>query len=156
MCSSRSNALSRLQRLCSRSEKCVADIRRKLVEWNIPAHEAETLIGQLEAQGFIDEVRYAQAFVRDKSRLAHWGAVKIRAALQAKRIPAAVIAQALQEIDGQQSLDTLILLLQRKNATLKAATVAERYIKLRRFALGKGYEPATVAAAIAFLITNDE
>jgi regulatory protein len=140
--------LPRLQRLCSRSEKCAADIRRKLAEWRIPAPEAAVVLTQLQAQGFIDEARYARAFVRDKHKLAHWGAVKIRAALQAKKIPEATIAEALQEIDGENYRQTLIRLLQRKNATLQAASDAERKIKLLRFALSKGYDTEAAYEAV--------
>ncbi|MDR2361180.1 MAG: RecX family transcriptional regulator [Prevotellaceae bacterium] len=140
--------LPRLQRLCSRSEKCPSDVRRKLAEWRIPAHEADALLQQLQAQGFIDETRYARAFARDKHRLAHWGAVKIKAALQAKKIPADAITEALREIDDTQSLHTLIRLLQRKKTALQAADDAERKIKLWRFAMSKGYDAETAHTAL--------
>ena len=47
-------ALSRLQRLCSRAEKCIADVRRKLLEWEFAPGEASKIIAQLQAGGFVD------------------------------------------------------------------------------------------------------
>ncbi|MDR1406253.1 MAG: RecX family transcriptional regulator [Prevotellaceae bacterium] len=133
-------ALSRLQRLCSRAEKCIADVRKKLQDWNVPASEIPAIITKLQAQGFLDEARYAKAFVRDKNRLSHWGTVKIKQALLSKKIPAALVAEALQEIDREQYKTDLSRLLQRKAATLTAASPADRHARLLRFALGRGYE----------------
>ncbi|MDR3134070.1 MAG: RecX family transcriptional regulator [Prevotellaceae bacterium] len=141
-------ALSRLQQLCSRAEKCIADVQKKLHDWNIPEKEISAIIKKLQAQGFIDEARYAKAFVRDKNRLSHWGTVKIKQALQTKKIPAALIAEALQEIDREKYQDDLVQLLQRKKATLKAASPAEAAAKLLRFALGRGYEYDAAQEAI--------
>jgi regulatory protein len=133
-------ALSRLQQLCSRAEKCVADVQKKLQDWKIPAKEISAIIKKLQTQGFIDEARYAKAFVRDKNGLSHWGTVKIKQALQTKKIPAALISEALQEINGEKYKNDLLQLLRRKEATLKAASPVERTAKLLRFALGRGYE----------------
>ncbi|MDR0729279.1 MAG: RecX family transcriptional regulator [Prevotellaceae bacterium] len=140
--------LRRLQRICSRSEKCPSDIRRKLAEWGVPTHEADGFLTHLQAQGFVDVARYARAFVRDKHRLEHWGARKIKAALQAKKIPEDTITEALREIDNTQSLHTLIRLLQRKNATLRTTSDIELKIKLWQFALRKGYDAKDIGAAM--------
>jgi regulatory protein len=133
-------ALFRLQQLCSRAEKCIADVQKKLHDWKIPASEMPAIIKKLQAQGFVDETRYVKAFVRDKNRLSHWGTVKIKQALHAKKIPATFIAEALQEIDKEKYKSDLVQLLQRKAATLNTSSPAERVAKLLRFALSRGYE----------------
>jgi regulatory protein len=133
-------ALSRLQQLCSRAEKCIADVQKKLYDWKIPASEMPAIIKKLQAQGFLDEARYVKAFVRDKNGLSRWGTVKIKQALQTKKIPAALITEALREIDKEKYKSDLVQLLQRKAATLKAVSPAERVVKLLRFALSRGYE----------------
>ena len=50
---------------------------------------------------FIDDGRYAEAFVRDKLRLSGWGEYKIRTALQRKRIDRELIDAALAQADRQ-------------------------------------------------------
>jgi len=137
-------ALARLQRLCSRSEKCTADIQRKVREWEIPEKEVKSIVTQLQAGKYVDDARYARAFVCDKHKLAHWGIIKIKQALQAKKISAEIIGEALQEINASDYRKELQALLKRKSAALKAASPEERKVKLLRFAVGRGYEYAVV------------
>ncbi len=132
-------ALSRLQQLCSRAEKCTADLQKKLLDWEIAPAEARKIIAALQADGFSDDLRYARAFARDKSRLSRWGLVKIRRALKIKHINDAVIQEALAEIDNLSLHDNLVHLLQLKLKSLKPAPPAEQKVKLLRFALSRGY-----------------
>ncbi|MDR3351322.1 MAG: RecX family transcriptional regulator [Prevotellaceae bacterium] len=141
-------ALSRLQQLCSRAEKCVSDVQKKLHEWHIPANESAAIIKKLQTQDFINEARYTKAFVRDKNTLSQWGTVKIKQALQMKKIPAALIADALQDIDREKYITGLEKLLQRKKASLKAAPPEECTPRLLRFALSRGYEYAIAEEVI--------
>jgi regulatory protein len=76
--------LGRMQALCSRSEKCKADIRMKLGRNGIPEKDIVEILDKLQEEGFIDEQRYAGAFVRDKFRLQGWGPVKIANMLKNK------------------------------------------------------------------------
>ena len=133
-------ALSRLQRLCSRAEKCIADVRRKLLEWEFAPGEASKIIAQLQAGGFVDERRYAKAFVHDKITLSCWGVVKIRKALKDKKIDDEIIREALCSIDKLTQEQTLAYLLSNKEKSLKAIPLANRKIRLLRFALGRGFE----------------
>lgn len=133
-------ALSRLQRLCSRAEKCVADVRRKLSEWEFAPGEASKIIARLQGGGFVNEQRYAKAFVHDKIALSHWGVVKIRKALKDKKIDDEIIREALGGIDKLTQEQHLACLLSQKDKSLKAVAPAARKIKLLRFALGRGFE----------------
>ncbi len=62
-------ALTRLQNLCARQEKCVWDIMQKLKLWGINNEEAQKIVSMLVDEGFVDDRRYAQMFVREKSQL---------------------------------------------------------------------------------------
>jgi len=97
------------------------------------------MIARLIKERFIDENRYAAAFVRDKSRLAGWGEMKIRYALQKKGLEKETIAEAMGEIDPEEQLDRLAKLMQAKARTLKNATAEEKRAKLMRFAASKGF-----------------
>ncbi len=136
---SSSQALARLRQLCSRSEKCVADIRKKLADWEVPAVEMPEIITSLQAAGFVDEQRYAKAFARDKSRLARWGVLKISNALRSKQINDAMIKAALAEIDPSTAHDNLVHLLRQKKQSLKPDSPETQKVKLLRFALSRGY-----------------
>jgi regulatory protein len=145
-------ALARLQRACSRAEKCVADVRRKLLEWEVAPEEATTIIARLQAGGFLDERRYAGAFVHDKITLSRWGALKVRKALKDKKVDDEIIREALGGIDKLTQERHLAYLLSRKHNSLKPAPVAARKVKLLRFVLGRGFEYEMAVNAIDKLL----
>lgn len=131
--------LAKIQRQCSRREYCVSDIRKKLGrESEIDAAEADEILESLIGDRFVDGLRYATAFSRDKASLAGWGAVKIRYALSARGIPRNTIDEALAEIDEKGASDKLDRLLETKAKTLEGDPQAR--LKLLKFALSRGYE----------------
>ncbi|MBO7479519.1 MAG: RecX family transcriptional regulator [Bacteroidales bacterium] len=129
---------SRMMALCSRREYCKSDIAAKISALSDTV-DAEAMIRKLCEERFIDESRYAAAFVRDKSRLKGWGEVKIRYALQRKGLDNGTIAEAMGEIDGEQQMERLAKLMKAKAQTLKDAAPAERRAKLMRFAVSRGF-----------------
>ena len=77
-------ALAALMRLCARAEKSEGDARRLMRGWGVAEKDAEQVLGRLVRDRFIDDSRYAEAFVREKLRLSGWGEYKIRTALERK------------------------------------------------------------------------
>ena len=129
---------NRMMALCSRREYCKSEIAAKITALSEDV-DAQAMIGRLCEERFIDENRYAAAFVRDKSRLAGWGEMKIRYALQKKGIAKETIAEAMGEIDQDQQMDRLFKLMKAKAQTLASAAPEERRAKLMRFAASKGF-----------------
>jgi len=62
---------------CSISEHCISDVEEKLMAWKVPQLQRKKLIDKLVEEDFINEKRYALAFVRDKFRFNKWGKIKI-------------------------------------------------------------------------------
>ena len=135
---------SRMMALCSRREYCKSDIAAKISALS-DSVDAEAMIQKLCDERFIDENRYAAAFVRDKSRLKGWGEVKIRYALQRKGLDNDTITEALGEIDEEQQKERLAKLMKAKAQTLKAGTQEEKRAKLIRFAVSRGFTYAQAA-----------
>ena len=106
-------ALHRAAALCSSSEHCIADIREKLSRWGIGEPDARTIVERLVQERFIDEGRYAIAFAKDKFRFSGWGRIKIRYALQQKRIGNSDIVNALSLIDEEAYTTRLADLLEK-------------------------------------------
>ncbi len=125
---------------CVRKECCRADFATMFHNAGVERAEAEEILRSLEAESFIDEGRYARAFVHDKLRYDRWGRRKMRAALMAKGISSSDIAAALGEIDENLYETTLCDLLQAKRRTLKADSEFEEKTKLARFAASRGFE----------------
>lgn len=133
-------ALQSLMRLCSRAEKSTGDARRLMRTWGVPEAEQQEVVDKLVVQRFIDNRRYAEAYAREKSSLAGWGARKIAMQLRQKGVERDVITQTLAMLDADAQNDKLVEKLQRKQRTTKAANDYELRGKLLRYALGLGYD----------------
>ena len=92
-------ALRALMNVCAKSERAISDVRRSLTRWGVAPEQHQPIIDRLVRERFIDEARYAEAYVREKLNLSRWGVRKIRAALKAKRIPEQTIDEALAQAD---------------------------------------------------------
>lgn len=140
--------LGRMQATCSRSEKCLSDIRKKLEGQEVSPPEAEKILGDLVKESFIDEHRYARAYVNDKCRLQGWGPVKIGNMLKIKGIQEDIIRDALSRADHGLFLKKLKESLLRKNSAIKDQDPRIRYARLVRFGLGKGYTYSQIQKAL--------
>lgn len=131
--------LNNLQAQCVRREYCRSDIQIKAMKaLDFDAAAADEIVESLVADRFVDDLRYAAAFARDKAALTGWGPVKIGYALAAKGIPRETVAKALQEIDGAAADRKMETVLRTKWKTL--ADDPEGKLKLLKFGLGRGYE----------------
>jgi len=154
---SQQEAYTKLSALCATTEYCIHDIRKKLARWYLVPNEAsrraldneddslnrqigESIIEQLVMEGFVDEQRYACAFVRDKFRYNHWGRVRISMELRKRHIPSSVIDRALEEIPEEDNISTLRELISQKRRSVKGRSEYEIRGKLIRFALGRGFQ----------------
>lgn len=136
---------------CARQECSRRDISTKLVGKGATAAEAREVIDRLVGEGFIDDARYARAFVADKFRFEHWGRVKISYMLHLKGLPDNVVDEALQQIDEAQYAETLKDFLEGKLRTVRAATPYALRQKVARAAISRGFEPDLVFQALDLL-----
>lgn len=149
-------ALAALMRLCARAEKAQDDARRLMRGWGLAERDAEAVLAKLVRDRFIDDARYAGAFVREKLRLSGWGEYKIRTALQRKRIARGLIDAALAEADRPDMGDRLRQQLERKARTTKYTTQYELKTKLIRYGISLGYDYETVLETAAGFVTDTE
>jgi len=137
-------SLNKSMAQCSHKELCRDDIRKKLSLWGVGNDDIEKIIGILIREKFIDENRYASAFVRDKFKYNKWGKVKIASHLKSKKIPSEIIGPALDSIDHEHYIIFLRGLLEVHRRTVKAKNQMDLKAKLLRFALSKGFESSLV------------
>ncbi len=133
-------ALNRAMALCAAREYCSADIRSKLESWGICAAGADKIITGLVREKFLDDTRYAHAFVRDKFKYNKWGRIKIAAGLRQKKIAEEIIRNALGEIDDARYLDMIRETLTSHRKFVRAKNQYDLRGKLLRFGLSKGFE----------------
>ena len=132
------------ERYCSGAEHCCMEVRAMLERHKVEADDISRILKYLVKEGYVDESRYAAAFVHDKVRFAKWGRSKIAQALWQKRIPADVADEALSHIDEDEYLEALRDVVASRYRSVKGATEYERKMKTMKSVCGRGYEPALV------------
>ena len=132
-------AYLRLTILCAQAEHCEQEMRDKMKRWELDGTVQDRIIARLVKERYIDDERYARAFVKDKIRYNKWGRRKVQQALWQKHIDADIQQRILDEIDESEYLAVLRPLLQQKRKSIKAQSDYEMNQKLVRFALSRGF-----------------
>ncbi|MCM1450266.1 MAG: RecX family transcriptional regulator [Clostridiales bacterium] len=141
-------ALVKLQELCARSEQCSNEILSKLKKWGIAGDVAGKILALLKRDRYVDDSRYAMAFVRDKVVFNRWGRIKIRLAMIQKRLPDDLIRDALGSIDPEEYHTALVEVLAAKARTLPEVQSYESRTKLLRYAASRGFETSLIVKII--------
>lgn len=145
-------ALESLMRLCARSEKSSGDALRLMHKWQVAVDRRQAVLERLCAERFIDDRRYAEAYVREKSHLMGWGARKIALQLRTKGVAQDIINEALALIDGDAQRSRLREKLRRKLRTTKYSSSYELRGKLMRYALSLGFDYDVAIDAVDELV----
>lgn len=132
-------AFLQLAALCAQAEHCEQEMRDKLKRWGFDESVQNRIIERLVRERYIDNERYARAFVKDKIRYNKWGRRKVQQALWLKRIDKDIQQRVLDEIDDNEYLSVLRPLLKQKRKTVRAESDYELNRKLVRYALGRGF-----------------
>ncbi|WP_036879729.1 regulatory protein RecX [Xylanibacter oryzae] len=136
---SEKDALFRLSALCSSAEHCSYEMIQKMQKWGLSEEVQDRIMRKLTEEKFIDDERFCRFFVKDKIRYSKWGRRKIEQALWAKRIPASIQQDVLDNVEKEEYLNILRPLLKKKRKSTKATNDYELNGKLIRFALSKGF-----------------
>ncbi len=134
-------AFTKMAVLCSKSERCSPDIKKRLLEHGFEKYDAEAIIDRLKKEEFIDDERYARAFVRDKFRINKWGRVKIIYYLKQKGLPQKYIRAGLEEINEEKYVNLLLKTMKNKAKSIKSNNRFDKMGKIIRFMQNRGFEP---------------
>lgn len=134
----------RAEAYCAYQERSQQEVRDKLYSWGLHLEDVEQIISDLISSNFLNEERFAKAFVLGKFRIKGWGKIKIQQHLKAKRVSVPLIKIALQQIDLDDYEQKLKDLIQRKvGDELSQLSLTER-AKLVRYLQSKGYENSLI------------
>jgi regulatory protein len=132
-------AFLQLAALCANAEHCQYDMLEKMKRWELSEEAQARVMAQLIEERYVDDRRYARAFVKDKIRYNKWGRRKVQQGLWMKRIDKEIQDEVLNEIDEKEYLNVLKPLLKQKRKSIKANSDYELNQKLVRFAYGRGF-----------------
>jgi len=130
----------KMERYCAYQERSHYQVERKLREMGMISDAVDHIVLHLLQENFLNEERFARAYVRGKFYQKQWGKLKIRQGLKQHYINDKLIDKALEEIDLSDYQDTLKRLIAKKNETLKAKNQYEKKQKLIKYLNQKGYK----------------
>ena len=136
---SEKEVLLKLTALCARGEHCQHDMLEKMRRWEMSDEAQAHVMQRLISERYVDDERYARAFVRDKILYNKWGRRKVEQALWQKHIDDDIRQRILDGVDDEEYVNVLRPLLKQKRRTLKATSDYELNQKLVRFALSRGF-----------------
>ena len=128
-----------LAALCAQAEHCQYEMLEKMRRWELDDEAQARVMQRLVSERYVDDERFARAFVKDKVRYNKWGRRKVEQALWQKHIDEDIRQQVLDEIDDEEYISVLRPLLKQKRRSTKAANDYQLNQKLMRFALGRGF-----------------
>lgn len=129
---------------CAYQERCHIDLQKKAREWGLNQQDTQALISAMIEEGFLNEMRFTEAFCRGKYIYKKWGKLKIIRELQMREISNYCIQKAIQmldDLDYTHGLEDLIL---RHFNKSKETNVFKKRQKTAAFVIRKGYEPDLV------------
>jgi regulatory protein len=108
-------------------------------QWGISENEQAEVMDRLIKERYVDDERFARAFIYDKIRYNKWGRRKVEQALWTKRIDDSISKPLLDEVDDEEYLSILRPLLKQKRKSTKADSEYELTMKLIKFAISRGF-----------------
>jgi regulatory protein len=141
-------ALQKLRQYCAYQERSHAEVQQKLWDLGVKRAEHDEIMSTLIEEDYVNEERFAIAFVGGKFRMKDWGRKKIYYALKEKKVSEYNIKKAMKQIDETVYEETLRELAEKKYELLKSEQYLVRKKKTMDYLLQKGYEPELITRAV--------
>tara|TARA_Y200000002_G_scaffold380008_1_gene390518 strand:+ start:2600 stop:3070 length:471 start_codon:yes stop_codon:yes gene_type:complete len=132
-------ALSKLQKYCSYQDRCHKEVFQKLKEMRMIPEASEKIIAALIDGNYLNEERFAMAFVRGKFKIKKWGKRRLKSELKQRNISNYLLCKSLKQIKDEEYNATFEALANRKAASLNG-TLPIKKKKLADYLLYRGWE----------------
>lgn len=137
--------LQKLRQYCAYQERSHAEVVSKMYELRVKKSDQDEMLATLVQEDYLNEERFAKAFVGGKFRMKDWGRKKIYYELKQKGVSEYNIKKGMEEIDEEAYYETLKELTEKKYASLKSEQHFVRKKKTLDYMMQKGFEPNLVS-----------
>ena len=137
-------ALSKLQKYCSYQDRCHKEVEKKLKEMRMIPEASDQIIIALIDGDYLNEERFALAFVRGKFKIKKWGRQRLTSELKQRNISKYLIDKALKQIPKAAYKATFESLAHKKVASIKGVSAFKNKKKLADYLLYRGWESSMV------------
>jgi regulatory protein len=137
-------AKKKMEHYCAYQERCHKEVRQKLRDMHMIPEAIDVVIGHLLEHNFLNEERFAKAFVKGKFTIKKWGRRRLTLALKQKEVSKYTINLALSAIGNDEYIDTFNALAEKKLNSIKESNILKKKKKLADYLLYRGWEPHLV------------
>ncbi|HRC80292.1 MAG TPA: RecX family transcriptional regulator [Sedimentibacter sp.] len=139
----------------SRCAKSECELRLKMQSKGFEPDLIEKAIKTLKEQKYLDDERYCEMYIRDKTNLSNNGVRKIKEALYYKGIAKEIINEKIKMITPESEEERAFILAEKKLLNIKENDTRKKMAKLSNYLIGKGFEYETVNKTVRKLMKSD-
>ena len=141
-----------LEKYCDYQEQCHQEVRIKLRKMRMITEAVDQIMVYLIERDYLNEGRFASAFVRGKFKNKSWGRIRLRHELNKRDISNYNIEKALGEIDESDYNESFNTLVEKKWTQLSSIQdIQKRKKKLIDYLQYRGWENGLIYDSLAKL-----
>lgn len=125
---------------CAYQERSHNETRQKLYDFGLFKDDVELILSKLIEENYINEERFALALAGGKYRIKHWGKIKIKIELRRHKISDYSINKALNAIDENDYIKTIVLVLEKKLRLTTSTNKQKLFYTVLNYAVSRGFE----------------
>lgn len=133
-------AMKKLENYCAYQERCHQEVKQKLRDMHMIPEAIDLIIVHLIEHNFLNEERYAKAFVRGKFNIKKWGKRRLTIALRQKDVSKSNINAAIKEIEDEIYYKTFHELAEKQFLAITEKDPNKKKKKLADYLLYRGWE----------------
>ena len=133
-------ATKKLEHYCAYQERCHQEVKQKLVSMHMIPEAIDVIMIHLLEHNFLNEERFAKAYVRGKFKIKAWGRRRLIFQLKQKDVSKFNINQALEEISDEEYIGVFNDLTEKVAHTIKETNKLKKKKKFIDYFLYRGWE----------------
>ncbi|CDF81055.1 regulatory protein RecX [Formosa agariphila KMM 3901] len=141
-----------LEHYCAYQERCHKEVQEKLRSIRMIPEAIDEVIVHLLNHNFLNEERFAKAYVRGKFKFKNWGRNRLTMELKRRQISRFNIQTGLKELDALDYYGVFDALAERKYNTIQESNKYKKKKKLADYLLYRGWESPMVYEKVNELI----
>lgn len=132
--------IQKLEYFCAYQERCHSEVQEKLRSFHLSGTEMDVVIVHLIQNNYLNEERFASVFSISKFHQKHWGKIRIKNELKARKISDFLITKALKEIPSEEYQTTFDTISQKHWDSITEKNALKKRKKFCDYLLRKGWE----------------
>jgi regulatory protein len=144
-------AQQKIMSWCAYQERSQHETRQKLYQYGIGEEDVEAIIANLISENFLNEERFAKAFVSGKLRIKHWGRNKIKVELKKHKLSEACVKIGLKSIDLEEYIEILKKVIEKKTKSIPSNHTQKTFYVVLNYLISRGFESDLVRENLGIL-----